>query len=303
MVLGLSKAATSVAESELIKSSTTAAFAKDVIEASRTVPVLVDFWATWCGPCKQLTPLLEKLVRQSGGMVRLVKIDVDKNQELAAQLRIQSVPTVYGFKGGQPIDGFAGAVPESQVRAFIDRLTGGAKAPIDAALDEAKTALAENRPADAVQIYGEVLTQDATSPVALGGMIRAVTMLGDTKRARQIAAGLSETLRNHPDISAALSALELAEQSQGAADSVAPLRAKVAADPKDLEARFELANALFAASDAEDAINELLEIVRRERKWNDEAARKQLVKIFDALGPTDPRTVAARRQLSSILFS
>jgi putative thioredoxin len=287
---------------DLIKESSTQTFMADVVEASLQVPVIVDFWAPWCGPCKQLGPILEKLVRQAAGMVRLVKINVDENQDLAAQMRVQSIPMVYAFKKGQPVDGFAGALPESQVKLFIDRLTGGAKAPIDLVLDDAKAALDSGDARRAATIYAQVLAQDSTNPAALGGLIRAATMSGDVARAKQVASGLTEKMRAAPEIAAAIAALELAEQTAGFGDT-AELTTKVDDNPNNHQARFDLAMALFGRGRNEAAIEQLLELVRRDRKWNDDAARKQLVKIFDALGPTDPLTVSGRRQLSSILFS
>jgi putative thioredoxin len=290
------------AAADVIKDATTKTFMKDVIEASLKVPVIVDFWAPWCGPCKQLGPILEKLVRQAAGMVRLVKINVDENQDIAAQMRVQSIPMVYAFKGGQPVDGFAGALPESQVKLFIDRLTGGAKAPLDLALDDAKAALEAGDASGAAAIYAQVLAQDSTNPAAVGGLIRAAVASGDVKRAKQVANGLSEKMRSMPEIAAGLAALELAEQTAESGD-VGALMEKVAHSPNDLQARFELALALYGRGRNEAAVEQLLDLVKRDRKWNDEAARKQLVKIFEALGPTDPITVSGRRQLSSILFS
>ncbi len=285
-----------------IVDGSTETFVKDVVEASQQVPVIVDFWAPWCGPCKQLGPALEKLVRQAGGMVRLVKINVDENQELAAQMRVQSIPMVYAFHKGQVVDGFAGAVTESQLRQFMERLTGGAKAPIDLAIDEAKAMLEEGDAAGAIEVYREILAQDAANPAAIAGLIRALAQAGDVEQAKTFAQGLTDKLRIQADIAAALSTLELAEQADASGD-VQPLLDKVAAEPKNHQARLDLAVALYAKSRNEEAIDALLEIVRLDRKWNDEAARKQLVKMFDALGPTDPLTVSGRRRLSSILFA
>ncbi len=289
---------------DLIKEGSTATFMKDVVEASRQVPVIVDFWAPWCGPCKQLGPMLEKLVRQAAGLVRMVKINVDENQDLAAQMRISSIPMVYAFHRGQPVDGFAGAIPESQLKTFIERLTGGAKAPVDVALETAHAQLNAGDARGAGKVFAEVLAQDPTNASALGGLIRASVAAGDLARARQIAGGLSAALRAQADIASAVAALEIAEQakSSGGGD-IAPFEAKVAANPADHQARLDLALARLAAGNSEGAIDDLLEIVRRDRNWNDGAARTQLLKVFDALGPTDARTVAGRRRLSSILFS
>lgn len=297
-------AAPAAAPSGTIKDGDTAGFANDVIKASMTVPVIVDFWATWCGPCKTLTPLLERLVQQAGGRVRLVKIDIDKNQDLAAQLRIQSVPTIYAFVGGRPVDAFVGAQPESKIRAFIDRLTrGGSASPLDEALELAQESAAAGDLAAAAELYGQVLQQDPRHPKALAGMIRARLGGGDVKGARALAKGLPADLAANAEIAAAVSAVDLVEQSRGASGDAAELRRRVQASPGDHQARFDLSVALFAQGLTEGAIDELLAIIRAERGWNDEAARKQLVRIFDALGPSHPLTVASRRRLSSILFS
>ena len=293
---------------DIIKDGTDASFMADVIEASRETPVIVDFWATWCGPCKQLGPALEKAVKDARGAVRLVKIDVDKNQELAAQMRIQSIPAVYAFLHGRPVDGFVGAVPESQIKSFVQRLVqmaGGAvgPSPIEQALEQADAALAEGDSATASAVYAQVLQHEPQNPAALGGQARAHLAAGDMARAREVLSRATGETANHAAVVAARSALELAEQSAGTAGKLPELRARLERDPNDLEARFELANALYAAGEREAAIDELLEIVRRNRGWNDEAARKQLVKLFEAMGPTDPLTLSARRRLSSILFS
>lgn len=304
---GNPSAAPSAAPAGTIKDGDTFSFTDDVITASMNVPVVVDFWATWCGPCKTLTPLLERLVQQAGGRVRLVKIDIDKNQELAAQLRIQSVPTVYAFVGGRPVDAFVGAQPESKIRAFIERLTkaggAGAGSPIDEALEIAQEALTAGDAAQAVEIFAQILQQDPRHPKALAGIIRARLAAGDVKGARTVIKGLPADLATDTDISSAVSAVELMEQSQGAAGDVAKLRRRVQDAPQDHQTRFELANALFAAGLTEGAIDELLSIVRADRTWNEDAARKQLVRIFEALGHTHPLTVASRRRLSSVLFS
>jgi putative thioredoxin len=271
-----------------------------------SIPVVVDFWAPWCGPCKTLTPLLERLVQQAGGRVRLVKVDIDKNQDLAAQLRIQSVPTVYAFVGGRPVDAFVGAQPESKVRAFIERLAKGAAggaSPIDEALEIAQEALTAGDAGQAADIYGQILQQDPKHPKALAGMIRARVAAGDIKGARALIKGLPADLAANAEVTSAISAVELVEQSQDAAGDVGKLRRQVQEAPDDHQARFELATAMFAAGLTEGAIDELLTIVRAERAWNEEAARKQLVRIFDALGHTHPLTVASRRRLSSVLFS
>ncbi len=290
------------ARKDLIKESDTAGFVADVIEASAQVPVIVDFWAPWCGPCKQLGPMLEKLVSQAGGMVRMVKINVDENQDLAAQMQVQSIPAVYAFRDGQPIDGFSGAQPESQLKAFIKRLTGDAKPPLEEALEHARTALETGDPAAAGAVFGEILGQDPTNPDAVAGLIRCALAVDDIDHAKRIAEGLTPALESNPVVAAAISAIELAGQG-ATSDDMTVLLSRIERNPNDHQARFDLAAALYGSGKSEDAVEELLELVRRDRAWNDEAARKQLVKIFEALGAADPLTVEARKRLSSILFS
>ncbi len=290
------------ADGALIKDSDIRTFVQDVIEASKDVPVLVDFWASWCGPCKQLTPVLEKLVLQAGGLIKLVKVNADENQDLCQQLRVQSLPTVYAFKNGQPVDAFMGALPESQVKAFIEKLTDGAKAPLDQALEQGQAALAAGENDLALEIFKEIQAQDPANEAAISGILRAQVTLGMLAEAEEILTSLPANLRVKADIEAAASALELAKEI-GQTGDPAELRARLDANPKDNQARFDLALALFARSDAEGAIDELLELVRRDRAWNDEAARKQLVKVFDTLGGAHELTVAGRRRLSSVLFS
>ena len=296
------------AAADLIKDSDTANFGRDVIEASMAVPVIVDFWAPWCGPCKQLGPLLEQSVQAARGAVRLVKVDIDQNQVLAGQLRIQSIPAVYAFFQGQPVDGFVGAQSESQIKAFIERLvsqSGAAAAgpsPVEQALEQAKAALEGKQYAAASALFGQILQHEAENEEALAGMIRCHLESGNPAGARQMLESVPENLRGKPAIASAVAALELAE----AADKAGPageLKARVAANPADHQARFDLATALHAEGDREAAAEALLEILRRDRAWNEEAARKELVKYFEAWGQTDPLTLQTRRQLSALLFS
>ncbi|MEE8444237.1 MAG: thioredoxin [Alphaproteobacteria bacterium] len=291
----------------LVSDATDATFAAEVIEASATTPIIVDFWAPWCGPCKQLTPTLEKLVGAARGKIRLVKVNIDENPAIAQQLRIQSIPAVFGFAGGQPVDSFMGAQTESQVKSFIDRIiAAGAKvngpSPVDEALAQAKQALGSGDADTAGAIYQQILQHDPAEARALAGVAQCLLKVGRVEEAVVALEAVPAEQANDPDVAAVRTAIELAAQSADAGDT-ADLEARVAAKPDDHQARFDLAAARYAADDAGGAIEALLELFRRDRTWNDEAARKQLLKIFEALGPTDPRTVDGRRGLSSVLFS
>jgi putative thioredoxin len=291
--------------SPYIKDTSLATFAADVLEASREVPVIVDFWAPWCGPCKQLGPALEKAVTTAGGTVRLVKVNVDENQEIAQQLRIQSIPTVYAFRNGQPVDGFMGAIPESQIQQFVQNLAGGEAGHDHTAeiLDIAEQAFESGDAGQAAQAYAHVLQDEPGHPKAVAGLARCYLKSGDVERAKQTLALVSPENANDEAVRAVTAELSLRETAAAAAGKNAELEAKLAANPNDHQARYDLALALEGAGDRDGTIEQLLDIVRRDRKWNDEAARKQLVTLFEAMGPTDDRTIAARRKLSSILFS
>jgi putative thioredoxin len=300
---GVMTASVSPAADDLVRETTTQGFVKDVIEASHQQPVMVDFWAPWCGPCKQLTPVLEKVVRAAKGKVNLVKMNIDDHPAIPGQMGIQSIPAVIAFVNGQPVDGFMGALPESQVTGFVERLikdrVGGEEQDLLVAAD---AALAQGDTAGAADMYAQLLSQDASNVAALGGLARCYVETGALEQAKQTLALVPENKHNDTAVAAARAALELAEQ----ADSVGPaseLEQMLAADPLDHQARYDLALALNAGGRREEALEHLLEIVRRNRQWNDDAARKQLVQLFDAWGPTDDMTLLGRRRLSSLLFS
>ncbi|MHA1109002.1 MAG: thioredoxin [Alphaproteobacteria bacterium] len=293
--------------SDLIKNSTAETFVADVIDASQEVPVIVDFWATWCEPCKQLGPVLEKVVTEAGGAVKLVKVDIDQNQQIAQQLRIQSVPTVFAFYQGRPMDGFSGAQPESQIKAFVDKLisaSGGqaASSPVAEALEQAKTLMDAGDTGAAGQLFGQVLSHEPDNLPAAVGLARCCIAGDDLAGARETLDKVPEDKRGEQEVAAAFAALELAEKTADVGD-LGQLRAALAQDETNHQARFDLALALFAADSAEDAIDELIEIIRRDRQWNDQAARTQLLQFFEAQGMTDPLTISGRRKLSALLFS
>ena len=303
-MLGFGKNTKPAAEdTSAVKNTTDATFMADVIQASREQPVIVDFWAPWCGPCKTLGPLLEQAVAATGGKVRMVKVNVDQNQMIAQQLRVQSIPTVYAFVDGQPVDGFTGAVSPAEVTDFVDRLARDASADVlGEALDAADKLLDEGAAAEAAQTFAAVLAQDPENPRATGGLIRATLAAGDVERAAQMLDAVPATIADHAAIAAARAAIDLAAQTQDAGETT-ELRARVARDPDDLQARFDLATALLANRDPEGAVDELLEVFRRDREWNDGAAKAQLMKVFDTLGPKDPVALKGRRRLSSMIFS
>jgi len=287
----------------LVKDTTTQGFIKDVIEESKRQPVLVDFWAPWCGPCKQLTPVLEKAVRAGKGKVKLVKMNIDEHPAIPGQMGIQSIPAVIAFVNGQPADGFMGALPESQVTAFLERLTkGGIGAETKDLLNAADAALTDGDAANAANLYAELLAEDNTNIQALAGLARCYVQTGAIDQAKQTLALVPESKRNDAAVAAARAALELAEQAK-TLGPVADLEQKVLTNPLDHQARFDLALALNGQARRMDALEHLISIVRRDRKWNDDGARKQLVQLFDAWGPTDEATIEGRRRLSSILFA
>lgn len=292
---------------DLIKDTSEATFMADVVEASQNVPVIVDFWAPWCGPCKTLGPQLEEAVTAAKGAVKMVKINVDEAQMIAGQMQIQSIPTVYAFWQGQPIDGFQGALPGSEIKAFVDRVieaAGGASpgGQLEEAVAAAEEMLSEGAAVDAAQTFAAILGEDPANAAAYGGLVRAHIAMDDLDQAEAILNGASAEISETPELEAAHAQLELARQAADAGP-VADLQAQVAADPDNHQARFDLAQALHAAGNVEDAVAELLELFRRDREWNDGAAKTQMFTIFDALKPNDPVVLNGRRKLSSMIFA
>ena len=289
-----------------VSDTTTADFSRDVIEASRQQPVLVDFWAPWCGPCKQLTPILEKVVNEAAGAVKLVKLNIDDHPAIPGQMGIQSIPAVVAFVDGRPVDGFMGAVPESQLREFIGKLGGPAdKGPdprIAATMEQADAALAAGQVEGAAQLYSAVLQADPDHAGAMGGLANAMIAAGALDEAQQLIDQAPEEMRAKPELASAIKKLELAREVASLGNPT-ELEARIAADERDFEARLQLAKILAARGEREQAVEQVFAVMRRDRAWNDEAARKQLLEFFEAWGPADPVTASARRQLSSLLFS
>jgi putative thioredoxin len=294
---------------DLIKDTTTAAFMADVVQESRNQPVLVDFWAPWCGPCKQLTPVIEKAVREAGGRVKLVKLNIDEHPAIPGQMGVQSIPAVIAFANGQPVDGFMGAVPESQVKAFIDKVAGHGgkaaedeKAQIEAALSQARERLAAGDLQGAAQIFDAIMRHDPENLPAKAGLAECLLKAGQKAEALAMLNELDDAGRAHPEVAKVLAQVALEEEVAKLGDPAA-LKARIEANPKDFDARLDLAKILSIRGERDAAADELLAIMRQDREWRDDGARRELLKFFEAWGASDPATLAARRKLSSILFA
>jgi putative thioredoxin len=289
-------------DADVIKNTTTKDFMRDVIDASREVPVLVDFWAPWCGPCRQLTPLLEKAVRAAKGAVKLVKMNIDEHPQIPGQMGVQSIPAVFAFQDGRPVDGFMGALPESRIKSFIARLIGDESADAAADLDMADEALAAGDANTAAQAFAEALQKDAENARAAAGLAKCYIKTGDLTRAEQTLALVPPAKADSAPVASARASLELARKAASAGDAD-QLRSKLEANPNDTQSRFDLALALNAKGDRQGALEELLTVIRKDRAFNDDAARKQLLQLFDAWGASDPATISGRQRLSSLLFA
>ena len=292
----------SIPVGELIKDSDTNNFSTDVIDQSTNIPVVVDFWAPWCGPCKQLSPTLDKLAREYGGKIQLVKINVDENQELATQMRVQSIPMVVAFKDGQPVDGFAGALPESQLRQFFEKLTGSEGSPIEQALEKASMMAANGDTQNAAEIYSQILAQDPINAASHAGVAKCLIEAEGIEKAQAYLKGLDADILNKEEVKSVLAAIDL-EHASTDTEETDSLRQKLATSPDDPQLRYDLAIALYGDGCSEEAINILVELVKTHKTWNEEAARAQLLKIFEALGHSDPITIEGRRKLSVVIFS
>ena len=292
----------SIPVGDIIKDSDTNNFSTDVIDQSTKIPVVVDFWAPWCGPCKQLSPTLDKLAREYGGKIQLVKINVDENQELATQMRVQSIPMVVAFKDGQPVDGFAGALPESQLRQFFEKLTGSEGSPIEQALEKASMMVANGDTQNAAEIYSQILAQDPTNATSHAGVAKCLIEAEGIEKAQAYLKGLDADMLNKEEVKSVLAAIDL-EHASTDTEETDSLRQKLATSPDDPQLRYDLAIALYGDGCSEEAINILVELVKTHKTWNEEAARAQLLKIFEALGHSDPITIEGRRKLSVVIFS